>query len=282
MKAGDERVLSAYLYYFALPALFFVSVSESTFSTETLLFVAAGILPILAALAAITVFHVAFRLARDTYFLLALSTVFGSLAFFGIPFIAFAFPDGGERLAAFSAAFIAMVSVTLSLFFLELYRLQSSTTVAGAERVVKRLAKNPLILSILAGVPFALVRLDLPAPLSDPLHMLGSTTAVVAIFMLGVFLYGRRYSKLGDAVKLSLLRIALLPIVALVSVKLLGLGETESSVLVIMHGTPLALSMIVLSERYDFYKELIASLVLVSSLSAILSLNLWLLLLQNF
>jgi predicted permease len=34
-----------------------------------------------------------------------------------------------------------------------------------------------------------------------------------------------------------------------------------------MHGTPIAVSVIVLSERYDFFKETIASLTLVSSLA---------------
>jgi predicted permease len=33
-----------------------------------------------------------------------------------------------------------------------------------------------------------------------------------------------------------------------------------------MHGTPIAVSVIVLSERYDFFKETIASLTLLSSL----------------
>ena len=53
----------------------------------------------------------------------------------------------------------------------------------------------------------------------------------------------------------------------------------EKSVLVLMHGMPVAISMIVLSERYNFYKETIASLILVSSLGAGIYLNLWLLLL---
>jgi predicted permease len=42
---------------------------------------------------------------------------------------------------------------------------------------------------------------------------------------------------------------------------------------------PVAVSMIVLSERYNFYKETIASLILVSSLGAAIYLNLWLLIL---
>jgi len=46
-----------------------------------------------------------------------------------------------------------------------------------------------------------------------------------------------------------------------------------------MHGVPLAVSMIVLSERYGFYEEIISSLILMESLGAGFYLNLWLLIL---
>ena len=46
LKSGDERVLSAYVYYFALPALFIVDMAETTFVGETLVSIFAGILPI--------------------------------------------------------------------------------------------------------------------------------------------------------------------------------------------------------------------------------------------
>jgi predicted permease len=45
---------------------------------------------------------------------------------------------------------------------------------------------------------------------------------------------------------------------------------------------PIAISMIVLSERYDFHKETIASLILISSIGAAIYLNLWLLLLGHY
>ena len=38
LKSGDERILSAYVYYFALPALFFVNMTETDFTEETLIF----------------------------------------------------------------------------------------------------------------------------------------------------------------------------------------------------------------------------------------------------
>ncbi len=109
--------------------------------------------------------------------------------------------------------------------------------------------------------------------------MLGNTTATVAVFLLGVFLYGRRYTKFVRALELSLFRMAFLPTIAFVVTLLFNLSSLKSTILVLMHAMPVAISMIVLSERYNFHKETIASLILISSISAGFYLNLWLLLL---
>ncbi len=280
LKSGDERVLSAYVYYFALPALFFVNMSEVSFTGETVSFIVAGIIPVLAAVAIYIVLYSIFGFSKNTLYLLILCTVFGSLAFFGIPFVMFAFPTRqGEQLATLAAASIAIVIVTISITVLELYKVEKSTIWGSLKLVLKRLSKNPLIISIFFGVLLSLFGIELPSPVSSSLHMLGGTTSTVAIFMLGVFLYGRKYSNIVTAFKLSLLRIVFLPIVAFLSAVLFNLPDVERSVLVLMHGMPVAISMIVLSERYDFYKETIASLILISSLGAGLYLNLWLLLL---
>jgi predicted permease len=278
LKSGDERVFSAYIYYFALPALFFVNMVETDFiKEETLRFMFAGIVPVFVVLAIFALLYPVFRFSKNTFYLLVLSTIFGSLAFFGIPFITFAFGDTGEHLSTLATASISPVSVALSITVLELYSLEKSTIWEGLKRVLKRLSKNPLILSILSGILLSLIGIELPFAISTPLHMLGRTTSTVAIFMLGVFLYGRKYTNIIKAFKLSLLRIVFLPSVALLTTILFGLPNTERLTLVLMHGMPVAISTIVLSQRYDFFKETIASLILISSLGAGLFLNLWLL-----
>jgi predicted permease len=282
LRSGDERVLNTYVYYFALPALFLVNVAETRFTPEILAFLLAGVTPVIVVLVVYVLLFLVFKFERSTLYLLILSTVFGSLAFFGIPFITFAFPTDGERLATISAAFISAVSVTISLAILEMRRLSQSPKSKAMRNVSLRLSRNPLILSILFGVVLSLVGAEIPVPVSASLHMLGGTTSTVAIFMLGVSLYGRKYKNIVKAFKLSLLRIVYLPIIALLSIKLFVVTGTESSILVLMHGMPVAISLIVLSERYDFHKETVASLILVSTFFSTVYLNLWLLLLGNY
>ena len=65
LKLGDERVLSAYVYYFALPALFFVDLSETSFVAETLSFILAGIIPIFVVMAIYVLLYVLFRFSKN-------------------------------------------------------------------------------------------------------------------------------------------------------------------------------------------------------------------------
>jgi len=280
LKQGDERVLSAYIYFFALPALFIVDLAETIFVPETLSFVLAGIIPVFFVVAIYGLLYAVFRITRNTLYLLTVCTIFGSLAFFGIPFVTFAFPsDQTEHLATLAAATIGIVAIAVSITMLEFYQLGESAKLEGLKHVIKRLARNPLIISILVGILISVVGVKIPSQVSTFLHMIGGTTSAVAVFMLGAFLYGKKYANLTMAFGLSLLRIVFLPTVALAILTLFKLPSMDHSVLVLMHAMPVAVSLSVLSERYDFYRETIASLTLISSVGAIIYLNLWLFLL---
>ena len=282
LKDGDTRVLSAYVYYFALPALLLTNIAGTRFDSETLRFMAAGIIPVLIVFVLFGLISWIFVLSRNTAYLMTLSTIFGSWGFFGIPFVMFAFPTPeAERLASLSLASIAVASVTISITLLEYLRLERTSFLRGLLLVARKLIRNPLIMSIVGGLVIALLGVRIPYVIEQPIHMLGSTTATVAIFMLGAFLYGRKYTRLGLAFRLSLLKVVLLPAIALLVVHLLRLAEPQRSIIVLMHAMPVALSLIVLSERYDFNKEVFASLIFMTSLAAGIYLNLWLLILGH-
>ena len=282
LRAGDTRVLSAYVYYFALPALLLVNIAETQFEANTLRFMAAGVTPVLIILVLYFALSKILDLSKNTTYVLTLSTIFGSWGFFGIPFVMFAFPTReAEKLATLALVSIAVVSVTISITLLEYFRMEKTSFGQGFYTVVKKLSKNPLIIAIVLGTLIALLRIRIPPLILTPLHMLGSTTATIAIFLLGAFLYGRRYANLMQAFKLSLLKVLFLPAIAFVTVWLFDLPEPHRSVIVLMHAMPLALSMIVLSERYDFNKETFASVILLTSIAAGIYLNLWLLVLGH-
>ncbi len=276
LKPGDERVLNAYVYWFALPALFVFELAQTVLTPTVLRFMGVGLAPVLGVAGAEAVVLRLARVPRTVRYLVVLSTVFGSLAFFGIPFVEFSL--GGEepvRLASLATAGMGPVTVGLVLFLLEAHRVQRAHWGDRAKAVGRRLARNPLILSIFLGFLLSAVGWNLPGPVGKALRLLGTTTAPVALFTLGVFFYGRPYRHLLQGLALSLPRLVLLPAATYLAANWAGLSSLEASVLVLLNGTPLAVNTVVLSQRYRFHEEALATAMLVSSLGAMVTLNLW-------
>lgn len=275
LRAGDERALNGYIYWLALPALLVHDLSQASLTLATLRFMALGAAPVLALGTLLLLLP---KVSRDGRYLLAVTTVFGSLAFFGIPFVEFALGAGEPaRLASLAIAGIAPFSVALALVLLETHRAGGLGLWSGAKRILIRLARNPLLVAIELGAALSLLGAPIPGVVARSLAMLGRTAPPVALVTLGVFLYGRDFRSLLPALGLSLTRLLLLPGLTLLTAWMAGLPALEGAVLVIMNGTPLAVNTIVLSERYGFHRERIAPLILLSSLGAVLTLNLWLL-----
>ncbi|MGC9529440.1 MAG: AEC family transporter [Candidatus Bipolaricaulaceae bacterium] len=275
LRAGDERALNALVYYFALPAFLVVNISAAEFTSQAAVFMAAGLAPVATLLAAYLVMRV-LGAKRDLVYLLAAATAFGSLAFFGVPYVEYVLGTGEPaRLAALVVTGVAPLTVGLILVLLELYQLRDAPARWAARRVVGRLARNPLILAIAGGTILSLAQAELPTVVDRALVHLSSVTTPVALFSLGVFLFGRTYRGLCTALGLSALRLLLIPAATLLTVAALGLPPLEGTVLVLMNGSPMAVNMIVLSSRYRFLQEEMATTVLLSSLGSLLTLSLW-------
>ncbi|MEM3886748.1 MAG: AEC family transporter [Candidatus Methanomethylicia archaeon] len=280
LREGDEHVLNSFIYYFALPSFLVSSLSQVDFTKLGFGFIIACLMPVLIAIIILYLFCMLFKFSMETFVLLVVCTVFGNLFFYGLPFILFGFPESGS-LATVSASFISLLTIPMAIIFLELYSFHKDCGTRNFWRTVKGLLKNPVIVSVFFGTFLSLLKVPLPIFILNSLNLLGATTVPLAVFLLGVFFYGRRYCKLVDGFKLSLLRMVLLPTLALMIARFVSLSGMETAIVVIMHATPLATPMIVFSERYNFFKDIIASLLLISSVLGGVYLNLWLLILGH-
>jgi hypothetical protein len=275
LKERDVKAISVYVYYCALPAVLFIDLAQTAFTFNVIKNMLAGALPLIIILLILLSAFMLKIIDRQLLALAVISTAFGSQVFFGLPYIMFAFEGlDAERFAAqviSSSSVIAIVVVTITL---ELSGSQNRGKASIPQVLYNSVVRSPLLLSIVCGMLFGLLRLPLPDMLSTALRAIGKTS-LAAVFMLGAFLYGRSYSSLSRAVLLSLMRIVVLPCIALLCARILRLPQLEASVLVLMHAMPVAVSVVILSQQHDFHVELIASLVLISSVGALLYLPLW-------
>ncbi|MBC7190602.1 AEC family transporter, partial [Candidatus Aerophobetes bacterium] len=74
LKAGDERVLNAYTFYFALPALFLIDISTTKFDPQVQRFILVAIFPVIFVVVIFTFLYFIFKIEKSKIYLLILST----------------------------------------------------------------------------------------------------------------------------------------------------------------------------------------------------------------
>ena len=147
----------------------------------------------------------------------------------------------------------------------------------GGHGVLRELARNPLILSTVAGLAANLAGLRLPDAAATVLQRLGLAALPLGLMAVGAGLkLGGLKDAPGLASALLTIRHAVLPLLAVGLCLWLPLPAAQSLVLVAFAALPTASSAYVLAARMGGDGSFVAGLVTVSTLLGALSLPLWL------
>lgn len=144
-------------------------------------------------------------------------------------------------------------------------------------------AKNPLIIGILLGIPFALLRLTVPAMLDSALKSVGATATPVALLVVGASFSGSEALKRWKgAVCSAFVKLFLLPGIFLPLAALLGFRESELIAILIMAGSPTTVACFVMAKNMHADGVLTSNAVLLSTILSAVSITFWLYLLRAF
>ena len=154
---------------------------------------------------------------------------------------------------------------------------------AAVKRALCNVAKNPIILGILLGVPFSLLRVKLPTILSSTLNTIGGTATPVALLAVGASFSSGEAAKcvkpalLATAIKLFILPAVFLPIAAM-----MGFTGSAMIAILIMVGSPTTVSCYVMAKNMGYKGVLTSSVVMLATVLSSISLTLWIFLLRLF
>lgn len=147
----------------------------------------------------------------------------------------------------------------------------------GGHGYLRELARNPLIVSTLAGLAANLLGLRLPEPAAISLQKIGLAALPLGLMAVGA---GLRLGALKDAPWLATallsIRHVVLPLVALLIGHLLALPAPQAALLLAFAAMPTASSAYVLAVRMGGNGPFVAGLVTVSTLLGMIVLPLWL------
>lgn len=142
--------------------------------------------------------------------------------------------------------------------------------------------KNPIILGILAGLPFSLLGISIPTIPLKTITSISNTATPIALLVVGTGFEGRKaLSKLKPTVIASLIKLVILPAVFLPIAIACGLAGTEMIAILIMVGSPTTVSCYIMAKNMDNDGELTSSIIVLTTLLSSVTLTFWIFLLRS-
>jgi len=279
LMGGNTIVgLNAFVFYFALPALLIVKVSEApTASSHAAHLIGAyysgGLL-----LYGLTFLagRVLFRGSAAVGALQGLAATYSNVGFVGLPLVIAAFGSN----AALPAVLIVicdtvfMLGLTTAIIEADIGRGGSAWTVVRT--VTYGLVRNPIIVASLIGLALNVSHIRLAGPLLSYGELLANAAGPCALFALGATLAGRPIREgVVETGFLSALKLLVHPLlVAAAALLVFHLPPLWAAVAIVQSSLPTAANVYVLAQRYQIHAGQISTTILVSTLFAVVTVSL--------
>ncbi|WAE53546.1 AEC family transporter [Stutzerimonas frequens] len=202
----------------------------------------------------------------------------GNNGIVGLALASSLYGDYGLSLGGVLAGVVILVYNSLSAVVLAIY---SPGGRVGARDILLSILRNPLIIGVLAAVPFAYWQVALPGWLMTSGQYFAQMTLPLALICIGATLTldVLRQSS-GSALSSSLMKMVWLPAVATLGAWAFGFRGAELGILFLYFASPTAAASFVMARAVNSNHQLAAAIIVITTLMAALSINLGLFLLR--
>lgn len=174
--------------------------------------------------------------------------------------------------AAYSAPVILFQLLVLMPIALAILDAATSGT-RNLTRILVQTAKNPMLIGSALGVLVAVLDVDLPPIVFDPLHLIAGACVPVLLMSYGMSLYGQRVltepGRRLDVVIASALKLVAMPALAFLVATLFGLPADQVFVVVVLAALPTAQNVFNFAQRYGVGEILSRDVVFISTVGCL-------------
>jgi predicted permease len=211
---------------------------------------------------------------------LALAGIFSNTLMIGVPLIGLAYGQEGLVLLFTLISLHALVLLTLATLVLELQMAHEHAAQSGEPRqllrtvaqAVRSAIVHPVPLPIIAGLLYAQTGWGLHPVVDKPLQLLGSAFGPVALVLVGITLSQTAIgARLKEAVRLSLVKTVVHPLLMVCIGWALGMRGLHLSVMVVVAALPIGANVFLFSQRYQKEEDTVTAAVAVSTAMAMVS-----------
>lgn len=259
-KKIDIQPFINLIIYIVGPALIFSSIIKSDIDLTDFLTIALSSMSIILTLA-LLVFLI-LKTTKSKKIGLYLPMTIGNTGYLGYPVALFAF-----GIAGLSRAVVFDVTGSLFLYSLGIY-------IVHHKNEIKEIFKIPLIYAVVIGLLFNLLKIKTPEVIFKPIEMIGMITIPLALLVLGYQLTKIKISSTKIALLASLFKIVGGFLIALTIIKLFSITGLVRNIILIQAAMPSAVMSMILCQKYKRDEDLVASVILISTLLSIITIPL--------
>jgi predicted permease len=196
----------------------------------------------------------------------AYAVIFSNTAFIGLPLCSLVFGESGVVLGSLYDFSQSIFMYTVGIAFL-------TGQEKGLVKTLKTRLKEPPVIGLMAGLIVLFSGLKIPNIVLEPIKMLGSINAVLAMFAIGQYFQLRcfkDFERLKKLVPLVALKLLVIPLLVLGLSSFVRLTPMTRGVLAIMIASPTGILTAVFAERYkQDYEFAVMAVVAATGLSII-------------
>ncbi len=268
-------ILNKYALYIGFPALVIASLLSLEPDPElfTQLIVHTSVYTITCMLLAFPIAKL-FRLSGKMLRTLFLILPFGNFAYLGIPVLQSAYGDDILPTAAILSAIYLFWLLTLGLVLIEAF----GDDKISPKKLLLSLLRNPLLLSVFAGLAIALFNINLPYVAEKTITLFSNSVTAIILFALGLFLGTQEFGKPKDWYTVGILVIAtmlVLPAIYFSYLKITGINDMLAKASVLDAAMPMGLTPYVLTVQYKLESKLAARVVVLGTFLSVFIIPLW-------
>ncbi|WGD52048.1 AEC family transporter [Bradyrhizobium sp. CB1650] len=205
---------------------------------------------------------------------LASSTIYGMTAamtntgFVALPILHAIYGQPAVLPAAVATVFVAAVMFPITVILLE--RRDARGSPAHAAGLVRQILLNPMVLSTLIGLVWAITGLPIPAPVAAYLNMIAAALTPCALFAIGLGLSvaGLR-SNLTASFALTAVKLVIMPLIVYGLCVVCGLNPLYTVAAVVCAAVPTAKTVYVLAHEHKVEEKLVAATVSITTMLSI-------------
>ena len=265
------------VYYIAIPAMIFSSISKATLKSEMNFSVIAVTLFTLLAVAGIA-FAVSFslNLARPSIGSFIQCSFHGNLGYIGLAVAFYYLGDSGFVKAAIIAGFVMILQNILAVIVLQ-YHSRNNTDHPKVFDTIKKTMANPVILSALAGIFFSLFNGTMPLIIDRALDLLRGMALPLALLIIGASLSFEKFKPRFIAVLISsFLKVIVTPAIGLLLFKLFSVLPTDYLPGLIILSSPTATLAYIMAKEIGGDADFAVAAISVCTILSSVTYSLWL------